>query len=191
MSAREIDGAKAFLPLRCPKCGGELGKSLAGRFTCPDCGTSFLPSEVFAGKPADMRELYERAFAAAAEGAYGRALGDFNRILLVDSGDYEAWVGKAVAAAYDHLNETGLVKASEVLWCLEMAFARYGGEDRSAFQRRLADRVGALAVDLTRRVKSKPVYDEGTLRSLLDLLAYWEERGNGGSACWAATVAVA
>ena len=188
MSNKDTTADEALLPLCCPKCGGELGNPSAGRFTCSYCGTSFLPREVFAGKRVDLTAVYEQAFAAADEGDYDRAHEYFKRILETDTGEYQAWVGKGIAGAYARFNETGKIKAGETLSCVDMAVARYDGDDRTAFQRRLADRVGALAVDLTWRVQEDPVYDEGILRALLDLLAYWEKRGTEELKCWTATV---
>ena len=191
MSETEKDIAKAWLPLQCPKCGGELGGRSAGRFTCPYCGTSFLPAGIFAGKAVDLQRLYEWAYAEAEAGHYGQAQEYFERILEADPGEYQAWFGKAISGAYAYFNETGQIKADEVLWCMNMALAYYDGDDKDKFRSHLANRVGALAVDLTQRVKNNPVYDESILRTLLDLLAYWEERGTEEFECWTATVAAA
>jgi hypothetical protein len=176
---------------RCPKCGGELGKSSAGRFECRYCGTSFLPGEVFGGKAVDLQKFYERAFAAVEEGDYGRAYEYFNRILETDATEYQAWVGKGIAGAYARLSGNQLLEAGEVLSCVDMALEYYDGDDKAAFQKTLGDRVGALAVDLLGRVTKEGANDEKTLRALLDLLTYWEGKGTNELECWIATVAVA
>ena len=175
---------------RCPKCGGELGKSSAGRFECRYCGTSFLPGEVFGGKAVDLQKFYERAFAAVEEGDYGRANEYFERILETNAAEYQAWVGKGIAGAYARLSESQVLEAGEVLSCVDMALEHYDGE-AAAFESQLADRVGALAVDLFARVTKEGANDEKNLRALLDLLAYWEEKGTDELECWIATVAVA
>lgn len=184
--------AKALLvAARCPKCGGELGKTSAGRFECRYCGTSFLPGEVFGGKAVDLQKFYERAFAAVEEGDYGRAYEYFERILETDAAEYQAWVGKGIAGAYARLSGNQLLEAGEVLSCVDMALEYYDGDGAAAFESQLADRVGALAVDLFGRVTKEGVNDEKTLRALLDLLTYWEEKGTNELECWIMTVAVA
>jgi tetratricopeptide (TPR) repeat protein len=179
-----------LVPARCPKCGGELGKTPAGRLECRYCGTSFLPGEVFGGKAVDLQKFYERALAAVEEGDYGRAAEYFERIIETDAAEYQAWVGKGVARAYARLSESQVLEAGEVLSCVDMALERYAGET-AAFESQLADRVGALAVDLFARVTKEGANDEKNLRALLDLLAYWEAKGTDELECWLATVAVA
>jgi tetratricopeptide (TPR) repeat protein len=191
MPETEKDITKAWLPLQCPKCGGELGKLPDGLFKCAYCGTSFLPGEVFAAKPIDLRELYERAFAALDEGEYDRAYEYFKRILEQDATEYQAWVGKGIAGAYNQLATTGRLETGEVLSCMEVGLERYGGDDKVSFRCEIADRVGVLAVDLIHYVKSKGIYDKTTLHALFDLLSYWETEGTEELACWTATVAVA
>ncbi len=185
-----LESEALLVPARCPKCGGELGKTPAGRLECRYCGTSFLAGEVFGGKAVDLQKFYERALAAVEEGDYGRAAEYFERILETDAGEYQAWVGKGVAGAYARLSESQVLEAGEVLSCVDMALERYDG-DAAAFEKQLADRVGALAVDLFDRVTKEGANDEKNLRALLDLLAYWEEKGTNELECWLATVAVA
>jgi len=176
---------------RCPKCGGVLGAAEKGAYTCEYCGTSFLPSEIFGGKAVDLRKFYERALEAVEEGDYGRANEYFERILETDASEYQAWVGKGIAGAYARLSENQVLEAGEVLSCVDMALEHYDGDDREAFERQLADRLGALAVDLFDRATKEGANDERNMRALLDLLAYWEEKGTDELECWIATVAVA
>ncbi len=188
---------KGFIPetllaaARCPKCGGPLGRAKAGEYTCAYCGTSFVARELVAGQSVDLREFYERALAAVEEGDYGRAYEYFDRILETDAAEYQAWVGKGIAGAYARLSDNQVLEAGEVLSCVDMALARYGADDKAAFETALADRVGALAVDLFDRVTKEGANDEKNLRAVLDLLAYWEEKGTEELESWLATVAVA
>ena len=175
---------------RCPKCGGVLRAAEKGAYACEYCGTSFLARELVAGKSVDLRKFYEQALAAVEEGDYGRAYEYFNRILETDATEYQAWVGKGIAGAYARLSESQVLEAGEVLSCVDMALEYYDGDDKAAFQKTLGDRVGALAVDLFARVTKEGANDEKNLRALLDLLAYWEEKGTDELECWIATVAV-
>ncbi len=182
---------ETLLAARCPKCGGPLGPAGNGQYTCAYCGTSFVARELVAGKSVDLREFYEQALGAVERGDYGRAYEYFERILETDAAEYQAWVGKGVAGAYARLSDNQVLEAGEVLSCVDMALARYDGDDKGAFQRQLADRVGALAVDLFDRVVGAGANDERNLRALLDLLAYSEENGTDELQSWLATVAVA
>lgn len=175
---------------RCPKCGGALAAAEKGEYACEYCGTSFMARELAAGKSVDLREFYERAIAAVEEGDYGRAYEYFDRIIETDADEYQAWVGKGIAGAYARLSESQVLEAGEVLSCVDMALEHYAGET-AAFESQLADRVGALAVDLFARVTKEGANDEKNLRALLDLLAYWEAKGTDELECWLATVAVA
>jgi hypothetical protein len=176
---------------RCPKCGGVLGAPEKGVYTCEYCGTSFMARELMAGKSVDLRKFYERALEAVEEDDYGRANEYFERILETDASEYQAWVGKGIAGAYARLSENQVLEAGEVLSCVDMALEHYDGDDREAFEHQLADRLGALAVDLFGRVVNEGANDEKNLRALLDLLAYWEEKGTDELECWIAAVAVA
>lgn len=176
---------------RCPKCGGVLGAPKDGVYTCEYCGTSFMARDLMAGKSVDLRKFYERALDAVEKGDYGRANEYFERILETDASEYQAWVGKGIAGAYARLSENQMLEAGEVLSCVDMALEHYDGDDREAFERQLADRVGALAVDLFGRVVNEGANDEKNLRALLDLLSYWEAKGTDELKCWLATVAVA
>ncbi len=176
---------------RCPKCGGVLRAAEKGAYACEYCGTSFLARELVAGKSVDLRKFYEQALAAVEEGDYGRAYEYFNRILETDATEYQAWVGKGIAGAYARLSDNQQLETGEVLSCVDMALEYYDGDDKAAFQKTLGDRVGALAVDLFARVTKEGANDEKNLRALLDLLAYWEEKGTDELECWIATVAVA
>jgi hypothetical protein len=176
---------------RCPKCGGVLGAPEKGVYTCEYCGTSFMARELMAGKSVDLRKFYERALEAVEEDDYGRANEYFERILETDASEYQAWVGKGIAGAYARLSENQVLEAGEVLSCVDMALEHYDGDDREAFEHQLADRLGALAVDLFGRVVNEGANDEKNLRALLDLLAYWEAKGTNELECWIAAVAVA
>ena len=174
----------------CPKCGGRLGAPEKGTYTCEYCGTSFLPAEVFGGKGVDLQKFYERALEAVDDGDYGRANEYFERILETDAAEYQAWTGKGIVGAYARLSESQVLEAGEVLSCVDMALEHYDGE-AAPFETQLADRVGALAVDLFGRVTKEGANDEKNLRALLDLLTFWEEKGTAERECWLATVAVA
>jgi hypothetical protein len=191
MTEEKTFAPETLLAARCPKCGGALGPAEKGQYACAYCGTSFVARELVAGKSVDLREFYEQALAAVERGDYGRAYEYFERILETDAAEYQAWVGKGIAGAYARLSDNQVLEAGEVLSCVDMALARYDGDDGVAFQRQLGDRVGALAVDLFERVVSEGANDERNLRALLDLLAYWEEKGTDELQSWLATVAVA
>ncbi len=180
-----------LVPARCPKCGGELGKNSAGRFECRYCGTSFLPGEVFGGKAVDLQKFYERALAAVEEGDYGRAYEYFNRIIETDAAEYQAWVGKGIAGAYAGLSGDQQLEPGEIFSCVDMALAHYDADDKAAFETTLGNRLGALAVDLFDRVIEEKINDEKTLRGVLELLYYWEEKGTEELESWIAIVAAA
>jgi len=181
---------QVFVASRCPKCGGLLGAPEKGKYTCEYCGTTFLPGEIFGDKGVDLQKFYERALSAVEEGDYGRANEYFERILETNSSEYQAWVGKGIAGAYARLGESQVLEAGEVLSCVDMALEHYDGE-AAAFETQLADRVGALAVDLFGRVTEEGANDEKNMRAILDLLAFWEEKGTNELECWLATVAAA
>ena len=191
--ADNIDSkAEALLvAARCPKCGGALGPAETGTYACEYCGTSFVARELVAAKSIDLREFYEQALAAVEEGDYGRANEYFKRVLETDAAEYQAWVGKGIAGAYAGLNDNQSLEPGEVLSCVDMALAYYDGDDKAAFETTLADRVGALAVDLFGRVMEEQVNDEKNLRGVLDLLSYWEEKGTEELESWIAIVAAA
>jgi len=176
---------------RCPKCGGPLDAAETGRLTCAYCGTTLLAREVFGAKPVDLRKFYERAMEAVEAGSYGQAYEYFDRILETDASEYQAWVGKGVAGAYAKLANDQQFEAGEVLSCIDMALEHFDGDDAAAFQRQLADRVGALAVDLLGRVMAANANDEKNLAGLLDLLHYWEAHGTEEMPSWIAIVEVA
>ncbi|UCH77687.1 MAG: TFIIB-type zinc finger domain-containing protein [Candidatus Coatesbacteria bacterium] len=176
---------------RCPKCGGPLDAAETGRLTCAYCGTTLLAREVFGAKSVDLQKFYERALAAAEAGSYGQAYEYFDRILETDASEYQAWVGKGLAGAYAKLETDQQFEAGEVLSCLDMALEHFDGDDAAAFQRQLADRAGALAVDLFGRVMAANANDRKNLAGLLDLLYYWEAHGTEELQSWIAIVDVA
>ncbi|MEE9457447.1 MAG: hypothetical protein V3W11_09895 [bacterium] len=176
---------------RCPKCGGALGAPEGGNYTCEYCGTTFLPRELVGGKSIDLREFYGEAIAAVEEGNYGQAYEYFNRIIETDAAEYQAWAGKGIAGAYAKLSDDQQFEPGEIFSCVDMALAYYDAEDKELFGKSLADRLGALAVDLFDRVMEEQVNDQKNLSGLLDLLYYWEENGTEELESWIAIVAVA
>ncbi len=176
---------------RCPKCGGALGAPEGGKYTCEYCGTTFLPRELVGGKSIDLREFYGQALTEVEEGDYGRAYEYFNRIIETDAAEYHAWAGKGIAGAYARLSDDRQLEPGEIFSCVDMALAYYDAEDKELFGKSLADRLGALAVDLFDRVMEEQVNDQKNLSGLLDLLYYWEENGTEELESWIAIVAVA
>jgi len=180
-----------LIPARCPRCGGELAATAAGGFSCRYCGTDFLRADVLAGKGEDLRGFYQRAFTAFEDGDVDLAYGYFGRIVEINPREYEAWVGKGLAGLYKGFGADLLISAGELFSCLDAALRYYAGVDAAAFQKNLANRVGAAATDLYGRVMAAKANELTNLQALLRLLKYWEERGSEEEACWRATAAVA
>jgi hypothetical protein len=96
-----------------------------------------------------------------------------------------------MSGAYAGLIENDLFDSAEVLSCVDMALGYYDGENRAAFEKSLADKLGTLAADVFERIKANEVADEANLGACLELLRVWEKKGTDELAAWKAIVAVA
>lgn len=179
-------------PLTCPKCGGELEPPTEDKVTCRYCGASFDADGLGEETPADpIAELYERGRAAFARLDYAAAYESFDRITDNYPNEYQARLEKGVAGAYKELMEEGRVDAYELLLRLEKALELYRGDDREAFERRAADRLGAVALDLYDNAVQRGADGEANVKGLLDLLFFWETSGSDEVAAWNGIVRLA
>jgi tetratricopeptide (TPR) repeat protein len=179
-------------PQTCPKCGGELEPPTEDKVTCRYCGASFDADGLGDGSPVDpIAELYERGRAAFARLDYAAAYESFDRITDNYPNEYEAWLEKGVAGAYKELMEEERVDADELLLRLEKALELYRGDDREAFERRAADHLGAVALDLYDHAVQRGADGEANVKGLLDLLFFWETSGSDEVAAWNGVVRLA
>lgn len=166
-------------PRTCPKCGAALEPQAEGKTTCVYCGASLDadgPGEV---KPTDpLAELYERGREAFARGDFAAAYESFDRITDEHPDEYEAWLEKGLAGAYQELTEKGRVDADELLLRLEKALELYRGDGREAFERKAADRLGAAALELYDHAIQRGADNEANVKGLLELLYFWETSGS-------------
>lgn len=179
-------------PRTCPKCGGELEPPTEDKVTCRYCGASFDADGLGEETPADpIAELYERGRAAFARMDYAAAYESFDRITDNYPNEYEARLEKGVAGVYKELMEEGRVDAYELLLRLEKALELYRGDDREAFERRAADRLGAAALDLYDHAVQRGADGEANVKGLLELLFFWETSGSDEVAAWNGIVRLA
>lgn len=188
---KDVTPAGQLPPRTCPKCGAAL-EPQAGKATCEYCGASLDadgPGEV---KPTDpLAELYERGREAFARQDFAAAYECFDRITDEHPDEYEAWLEKGLAGAYRELVEEGRVDADELLLRLEKALEVYRGDDRKAFERKAADRLGAAALELYDRAIQRGADDEANVKGLLELLYFWETSGSDEVAAWNGVVRLA
>ncbi len=189
---KDVTSAGQSTPLTCPKCGGELEPPTEDKVTCRYCGASFDADGLGDGTPVDpIAELYERGRAAFARLDYAAAYESFDRITDKHPNEYEAWLEKGVAGAYKELMEEERVDADELLLRLEKALELYRGDEREAFERKAADRLGAVALDLYDHAVQRGADGEANVTGLLDLLFFWETSGSDEVAAWNAVVRLA
>ncbi|MEE9457448.1 MAG: hypothetical protein V3W11_09900 [bacterium] len=189
---KDVTSAGQPPPLTCPKCGGELEPPTEDKVTCRYCGATFDADGLGDGTPADpIAELYERGRAAFARLDYAAAYESFDRITDKYPNEYEAWLEKGVAGVYKELMEEERVDADELLLRLEKALELYRGDDREAFERKAADRLGAVALDLYDNAVQRGADGEANVKGLLDLLFFWETSGSDEVAAWNAVVRLA
>ncbi len=189
---KDVTSAGQPTPRTCPKCGGELEPPTEGKFTCQYCGASLDADGAGEGKPADpIAELYERGREAFARLDYAAAYESFDRITDEHADEYEAWLEKGVAGAYKELMEEDRVDADELLLRVEKALEVYRGDDREAFERKAADRLGAAALDLYDHAVQRGADGEANVKGLLDLLFFWETSGSDEVAAWNGVVRLA
>jgi hypothetical protein len=179
-------------PRTCPKCGAALEPQAEGKTTCAYCGASLDadgPGEV---KPTDpLAELYERGRDAFARQDFAAAYENFDRITDEYPDEHEAWLEKGLAGAYRELMEEGRVDADELLLRLEKALEVYRGDDRKAFERKAADRLGAAALELYDHAIQRGADNEANVKGLLELLYFWETSGSDEVAAWNGIVRLA
>jgi uncharacterized Zn finger protein (UPF0148 family) len=179
-------------PSLCPKCGGALGAPAEGKTTCAYCGATVGVDASGEAKAVDAKEeLYERGREALARGDYAAAYESFDRITDEYSDEYEAWLEKGVAGAFRELREKGRVGADETLLRVEKALEVYRGEDREKFERKAADRVGEVALELYDEAVQRGAATEANVKGLLDLLFFWETSGSAEVAAWNGIVRLA
>jgi hypothetical protein len=179
-------------PRTCPKCGAALEPQAEGKTTCEYCGASLDvdgPGEV---KPTDpLAELYERGRKAFARQDFAAAYESFDRITDEHPNEHEAWLEKGLAGAYRELIEEGRVDADELLLRLEKALELYRGDDREAFERKAADRLGAAGLELYDHAIQRGADNEANVKGLLELLYFWETSGSNKAAAWNGIVRLA
>jgi hypothetical protein len=179
-------------PRTCPQCGAALEPQAEGEATCAYCGAS-----LDAGGPGDpapvdaLAELYGRGREAFAQQDFAAAYDSFDQITDKHPDEYDAWLEKGVAGAYKELSEKGRVDADEVLLRAEKALEVYRGEGREAFERKVADRLGAAALDLYDRAVQRGAATEANVKGLLELLYFWETSGSDEAAAWNGIVRLA
>lgn len=179
-------------PRTCPKCGAALEPQAEGKTTCEYCGASLDvdgPGEVKSTDP--LAELYERGREAFARQDFAAAYESFDRITDEHPGEHEAWLEKGLAGAYQELTEKGRVDADELLLRLEKALELYRGDDREAFERKAADRLGAAALELYDHAIQRGADNEANVKGLLELLYFWETSGSDEVAAWNGIVRLA
>jgi uncharacterized Zn finger protein (UPF0148 family) len=184
--------ADSPLPATCPKCGGALGAPAEGKVTCAYCGATVDVGASGEAKAVDAKEdLYERGREALARGDFAAAYESFDRITDEYPDEHEAWLEKGLAGAYRELMEEGRVDADELLMRLEKALEVYRGDDRKAFERKAADRLGAAALDLYDHAVQRGADGEANVKGLLELLFFWEVSGSDEVAAWNGIVRLA
>lgn len=186
------DAPSPDTPRTCPQCGAALEPAAEGAATCAYCGASLDVGGSGEIKPTDpLAELYERGREALARGDYAAACESFDRITDEHPDEHEAWLEKGLAGAYRELTEEGRVDADELLLRLEKALEVYRGDDRKAFERKAADRLGAAALDLYDHAVQRGADGEANVKGLLDLLFLWEVSGSDEVAAWNGVVRLA
>jgi hypothetical protein len=179
-------------PRTCPQCGAALETRAEGEMTCEYCGASLEVGG--SGEPAPVysaADLYERGRDAFARGDYAAAYGSFDRITDKHPDECDAWLEKGIAGAYKELFDEARVDADEMLLRAEKALEVYRGDSREAFERKVADRLGAAALDLYDHAVQRGAATEANVKGLLELLFFWETSGSDEVAAWNAVVKLA
>ncbi len=179
-------------PRTCPQCGAALEKRAEGEVTCEYCGASLEVDG--SGEPApvySVADLYERGRDAFARRDFAAAYESFDRITDKHPDEYDAWLEKGIAGVYKELLEDGRVDAGEMLLRAEKALEVYRGDGREAFEREVADRLGAAALDLYDHAVQRGAATEANVKGLLELLFFWETSGSDEVAAWNAIAKLA
>lgn len=154
-----------FVAAKCPSCGGDLQvPEDRVTVTCLYCsGQVVVRDAIQAASGVNLANLLKLAKAALEADNYQEAYDYYTKVLELDSGHYEAWLGKGEAAGW--LSTTDKMRLPEVLSAMQNAIEHSPQEEKTAVQIWAANRAHAILVACwnmwRKHLVSQPWADDG------------------------------